>query len=40
MKNSPAKLEYDKLEQKHEMYYDEVQKMKKQYKMMLQTEDD
>ena len=28
---SPAKQEYDKLESNHAMYYDEVQKMKKQY---------
>ena len=28
---SPAKKEYDKLESNHAMYFDEVQKMKKQY---------
>jgi hypothetical protein len=31
MKSSPLKHEYDKLEERHEMYYDEIRKMKKEY---------
>jgi hypothetical protein len=31
MKSSPLKHEYDKLEERHEMYFDEINKMKKEF---------